>query len=134
MASSPSRLLADQPANRPERQHQHLRVHAINVFVRDQDQSLRFYLDQLGFSLVGDVRLGSGERWVAVAPPDGSTVLSLVAPKPGSKECEFIGRPTQIVFIAEDVLAKFDEWRNRGVRFSYTPRLKRMTYERHAPV
>src|SRR5438105_961343 len=134
MATTSSRLLEDQPAVHVGPERQHLRVHAINVFVRDQDQSLRFYLDQLGFGLVGDVRLGSGERWVAVAPPDGSTVLSLVAPKPGSKECEFIGRPTQIVFIAEDVLAKFDEWRNRGVRFSYTPRLKRMTYERQTPV
>jgi len=39
----------------------------------------------LGFTLAGDVRFGSGERWVAVSPPDGSAVLSLVAPKPGSK-------------------------------------------------
>jgi serine phosphatase RsbU (regulator of sigma subunit)/catechol 2,3-dioxygenase-like lactoylglutathione lyase family enzyme len=108
----------------------HLRLHAINIFVHDQDQSLRFYLDQLGFSLVGDVTFGSGERWVAVAPPDGSAVLSLVAPKPESKEYGLIGRPTQVVFVTEDVAAKFREWRKRGVRFQYTPRLKRIRYER----
>jgi catechol 2,3-dioxygenase-like lactoylglutathione lyase family enzyme len=108
----------------------HLRIHAINIYVRDQDQSLRFYLDQLGFSLVGDVRFGSGQRWVAVAPPDGSAVLSLVAPNPDSKECMLIGRHTQVVFVTEDVTAKFHEWRGRGVRFQYTPRLKRIKYER----
>jgi len=133
MGDSPSRLSAEQSALPPDLQQPHLRIHAINIFVRDQDQSLRFYIDQLGFSLVGDVRFGSGQRWVAVAPPDGSAVLSLVAPKPDSKECAFIGRPTQVVFVTEDVVAKFEEWRKRGVRFQYTPRLKRIRYERQAP-
>ena len=130
MASFPSRLDADQPAHPVDPRQLHLRIHAINIYVRDQDQSLRFYLDQLGFSLVGDVRFGSGQRWVAVAPPDGSAVLSLVAPKPDSKECMLIGRHTQVVFVTEDVAAKFHEWRRRGVRFQYTPRLKRIKYER----
>jgi serine phosphatase RsbU (regulator of sigma subunit) len=123
----------DQQASELEHPQPHLRIHAINVFVRDQDQSLRFYVDQLGFNVVGDVRLGSGQRWVAVAPPDGSATLSLVAPKPGSKQYELIGRSTQVVFVTEDVVAKFREWRRRGVRFLYTPRLKQITYERQAP-
>lgn len=113
-----------------DQSHPHLRIHAINVFVRNQDESLRFYLDVLGFTLAGDVRFGSGERWVAVSPPDGSAVLSLVAPKPGSKGEELIGRPTQIVFVTEDVVSKYQQWRNLGVRFQYVPRLKRIKYER----
>jgi len=133
MGSSPSSLVADQPAFGLDQPQPHLRVHAINIFVRDQDQSLRFYLDLLGFSLVGDVRFGSGQRWVAVAPPDGSAVLSLVAPEPDSKEYALIGRPTQIVFVTEDVLALFREWRKRGVRFQYAPRLKRLKYEHPVP-
>src|SRR5271157_4827665 len=135
MGSSPSRHGDDQPTLRMDRQQPHLRIHAINIFVRDQDQSLRFYVDQLVFSLVGDVCFGSGERWVAVAPPDGSAVLSLVAPKPDSKQYGLIGRSTQVVFITDDVVAKFREWRRRGVRFLYTPRLKQITYDRqpHAP-
>jgi phosphoserine phosphatase RsbU/P len=107
----------------------HLRIHAINIYVRDQDQSLRFYLDQLGFTLVGDVRFGSGQRWVGVAPPDGRAVLSLIAPEPGSKQHALIGRPTEVVFVTEDVVAQFNDWRKRGVRFQYTPRLKRLKYE-----
>ena len=82
MGISPSDLSVVEPSVNLDRQAPHLRIHAINIFVRDQDKSLRFYIDQLGFSLVGDLRFGMGERWVAVAPPDGSAVLSLVAPKP----------------------------------------------------
>ncbi|HSB60354.1 MAG TPA: SpoIIE family protein phosphatase [Vicinamibacteria bacterium] len=111
----------------------HLRIHTIRVFVRDQDRSLRFYLDQLGFRLAFDARLQSGQRWVAVAPPDGSAVLSLIAPRPGSAEHRLIGRATQVVFVTEDVLAKFREWLKRGVRFRHPPRLKRVKYQTPPP-
>src|SRR5438309_3555117 len=112
------------------RQDLHLRLHCVNIFVRDQDRSLRFYLDQLGFHLALDARLQSGDRWVAVAPPDGSAILSLVVPKPNSREYNLIGRSTQVVFVTEDVAAKFQEWSKRGVRFQLAPRLKRIKYER----
>ncbi len=109
-----------------------LGIHAVNVFVRDQDRSLQFYADQLGFDVAFDARLQSGERWLAVAPPDGSTVLALVAPEPGSQEYELIGRPTGVVFVTEDVIAKYQEWRRRGVRFLFSPRLRRVRYEGRA--
>src|SRR5438128_2245630 len=108
-----------------------LGIHAVNVFVRDQDQSLRFYVEQLGFDVAFDARLQSGDRWVAVAPPDGSAVLALIAPQPHSRQYKLIGRATGIVFVAEDVIAKFEEWRRRGLRFLNTPRLRRVKYERH---
>jgi serine phosphatase RsbU (regulator of sigma subunit)/catechol 2,3-dioxygenase-like lactoylglutathione lyase family enzyme len=110
----------------------HLRLHCVNVFVRDQDRSLRFYLDQLGFHLAFDARLQSGDRWVAVSPPDGSAILALIAPKPSAQEYKLIGRSTRVVFITEDVAAKFQEWSRRGVRFQTAPRLKRIKYDRQA--
>jgi serine phosphatase RsbU (regulator of sigma subunit)/catechol 2,3-dioxygenase-like lactoylglutathione lyase family enzyme len=107
----------------------HLRIHAISIYVRDQDESLRFYTDQLGFDLAFDAQLQSGERWVAVAPPDGSAMLTLIAPEPESRQYKLIGRPTGVVFVTEDVPAKYGEWRRRGVRFQYAPRLRRVKYE-----
>ena len=98
----------------------------MKVFVRDQDQSLRFYVDQLGFRLVADTVLQSGERWLAVAPPDGDTVLALIAPKPGSKLSQLVGRPTDVVFVTEDVPARYREWSRRGVKFLSTPKLRRV--------
>jgi len=104
-------------------------MHCVNVYVRNQDRSLRFYLDQLGFHLAFDAKLQTGERWVAVSPPDGTAILSLIVPKPKTAQAKLIGRATQVVFVTEDVLAKFVEWSKRGVRFLHTPRLRRIKYD-----
>jgi serine phosphatase RsbU (regulator of sigma subunit)/predicted enzyme related to lactoylglutathione lyase len=113
------------PANldilRLDRQDPYLRLLCINIFVRDQERSLRFYMDQLGFGVVVDENYESGGRWVAVAPPDGNTVLALVTPKRKSEEYKLIGRSRSAVLVTEDVMAKFDEWRQRGVRFHHPP-------------
>src|SRR6202158_2123172 len=117
----------------PLRQSPHLRLHCVNVFVRDQDRSLRFFVDLLGFNVAFDTRVQSGERWVRGAPPDGAAILSLIAPKPNSEQYKLIGRATQIVFVTEDVTAKFQEWSKRGVRFQTPPRLKRIRYQFQPP-
>jgi serine phosphatase RsbU (regulator of sigma subunit) len=132
MATPSSSGLADQPAPPLDRENSHLRVHAVNVFVRDQDRSLQFYVEQLGFSLAFDVRLQSGQRWVGVAPPHGTAVLTLIAPDPESDEYKLIGQPTQVAFVAEDVVATYAQWRRRGVRFRHVPKLRRVKYEQRA--
>ena len=43
---------------------------------------MHFFVDRLGFDAVADFRIPDGSRWVAVAPPDGTAILALVAPKP----------------------------------------------------
>src|SRR5262249_28167935 len=58
-------------------------------------------------------------------------LLTLIAPAPDSRQYKLIGRPTGIAFVTEDVVAKYEEWRKRGVRFVSTPRLRRVKYDRH---
>jgi catechol 2,3-dioxygenase-like lactoylglutathione lyase family enzyme len=111
----------------------YLGIQAVDVFVHDLEKSLQFYVNQLGFKLVSDVVLQSGWRRLGVSPPDGTAVLNLIAPEPESEECKLIGRPTQVVFVTEDVAAKYSEWRKRGVRFHHTPRLRRIKYLQQAP-
>ena len=105
-----------------DRKDPYLCMLCVNVFVRDQERSLRFYVDQLGFGVVVDESYESGGRWVAVAPPDGNTVLALITPKRKSEEYKLIGRSSHAVVVTEDVITKYDEWRNRGVRFHHPPR------------
>jgi serine phosphatase RsbU (regulator of sigma subunit)/predicted enzyme related to lactoylglutathione lyase len=103
-----------------ERQSPYLRIFKSNVFVRDHERALKFYTEQLGFSVLAESRFEFG-RWMAIAPPDGSAILAVVAPKRGSETYKLIGRPTQIGFIAEDISATYDLWVSRGVRFLHPP-------------
>jgi serine phosphatase RsbU (regulator of sigma subunit)/catechol 2,3-dioxygenase-like lactoylglutathione lyase family enzyme len=129
MAISSYRDWADRSAFRVDRQDLYLRIHCITVFVRDQDRSLQFYRDQLGFDVMFDTRHESGppgrpgtdpgDRWLGVAPPDGSTFLLLITPQPDSEDYKRIGRNSQVVFATEDVAAKFRDWAERGVRFHH---------------
>jgi predicted enzyme related to lactoylglutathione lyase len=48
------------------------------MYVRDQDEALRFYTEQLGFEKRADVMIGSA-RFLAVAPPGAETALALSA-------------------------------------------------------
>jgi serine phosphatase RsbU (regulator of sigma subunit)/predicted enzyme related to lactoylglutathione lyase len=99
----------------------YLRVLCVNIFVRDQDKSLRFYVEQLGFDLVVDENYDAGGRWLAVAPPDGNTLIALVTPGRTSPERKLIGRSKHTVLVTEDVEHKFKEWRKRGVKFHHPP-------------
>ena len=112
--------LAGSRAVQAEQQSPYLRLFKSNVFVRDYDRALKFYVDQLGFSVLAESRFEFG-RWMAIAPPDGSAILAVVAPKRGSERYKLIGRPTQIAFIAEDIFATYDLWLSRGVRFLHPP-------------
>lgn len=107
---------------------EYLALKAVNIYVRDLERSIHFYRDQLGFSLAFDAELPSGDRWVAVSPPDGAAVLSLHPAAPGTPEYNLIGRSTQIIFVTDDVMARVREWRSRGVRFRNVPRLRRVRY------
>jgi serine phosphatase RsbU (regulator of sigma subunit) len=127
--SSPSSVATKQPEPNP---NLYLRIQGVDVFVRNLEKSLQFYVDQLGFKVVFDVVLQSGQRRIGVSPPDGTAVLTLIAPDPESEEYKLIGRPTHVVFVTEDVAAKYSEWRKRGVRFGHTPRLRRVKYQQQA--
>ncbi len=118
-SSAPSRILDAEQRACPECPY--LRIFKSTVYVRNHDQSLKFYVDQLGFSVVADARFDIDGRWVAIAPPDGSALIALIAPKRGSENYKLIGRDTQVSFLSEDINATYELWRNRGVRFHHPP-------------
>jgi len=109
------------PISPPNRAGPYLRLLCINIFVRDLERSLRFFVDQLGFGVVVDEHYESGGRWLAVAPPDGSTVLALVSPRRNSADYKLIGRCRHAVLVTEDVMAKYQDWLLHGVRFHHPP-------------
>lgn len=82
---------------------------------------MRFYVDSLGFGVALDYRTPDGKRWLMVAPPDGTARLALVTPEQDSEDYQYIGKGRHIVFLTEDIEAKYREWSGRGVCFSHPP-------------
>jgi len=124
MASDSFLSWSNRTVLRAGREDLYLSIQDIVVFVRDLDVSLRFYVDQLGFELILDKRVTSdGLGWVEVAPPDGNADLALVCPKPDSPEYKLIGGYRWVLFMTEDVHAKYREWSERGVRFLSPPEI-----------
>ena len=101
----------------------YLCLHFAIIYVRDQERSLRFYVDQLGFRIVVDHKFENGQRWVEVGPPDGNANLGLAPMPPGEDPEKFIQPQALTWFITEDVNRVYEQWKGRGVSFEYPPQV-----------
>jgi catechol 2,3-dioxygenase-like lactoylglutathione lyase family enzyme len=114
-------LRRDGAGFRLDEREPYLRLHFVSIYVSDQERSLHFFVDRLGFSLISDATFASGNRWIEVAPPDGTAILALVKPIPGLNQEHFVGNSGMVTFLTEDVEAKYNEWSGRGVTFTMPP-------------
>jgi catechol 2,3-dioxygenase-like lactoylglutathione lyase family enzyme len=78
----------------------------------DQDQSIEFYVETLGFEKRVDVNFGDGKyRWVEVYPPAGTTGLAICPPRDGKPD----PRDTGVSLNTDDVDATHAALRSAGV-------------------
>ncbi len=99
---------------------------ALTLVVRDYDEAILFFTDQLSFDLIEDTRLSAVKRWVRVRPP-GSSGPDLLLARADTKEQESrIGNQTGgrvFLFLeTEDLARDYETWKLRGVHFIETPR------------
>jgi catechol 2,3-dioxygenase-like lactoylglutathione lyase family enzyme len=80
----------------------------------DQDRSIAFYVEKLGFEKRTDTPFGNGSRWVEVYPPNGTTGIALAPPPPGRAEDQG-DRQTGIVLATDDIDATHGELQSSGV-------------------
>jgi catechol 2,3-dioxygenase-like lactoylglutathione lyase family enzyme len=58
-------------------------IYLVTLWVTDQDEARRFYIDNLGFVERTDVSMGDGFRWVTIAHPDHPELeVTLMVPGP----------------------------------------------------
>ncbi len=106
---------------RMDRQDPFFSLQFVQVFVRDQERSLRFFIDQLGFRLISDVRFASGMRWLHISPPDGTASLALLLAEPQNPSPRQPGQSNPVTFFTEDFDRKYKELCERGVKISIPP-------------
>ena len=96
------------------------------VFVTDQDEALRFYVDKLGFTVAEDKRLG-GYRWLLVRAPDNKEVSLNLETAKTDEEKALVGRQAaaQPLFSLRtgNCMADYAELRSRGVKFEGEPKV-----------
>ncbi|MDB4957444.1 MAG: Lactoylglutathione lyase [Myxococcales bacterium] len=105
-------------------------IDMIGLYVRDQDESLAFYVEKLGFRVHTDARNGD-YRWLTVQHPDQPNFqLGLFIPSAPVvdaataqtlREIVSKGAMPPLVLRVDDVRAAYDRMRNRGVEFTQEP-------------
>src|SRR5882724_3179482 len=87
--------------------------------VRNQDASLKFYTEKLGFKVVTDQPLTGTQRWIELLIPGAETGLALFTPE-GHEDR--IGTFQSISFWCDDVVATAKALESRGVKFVKPPK------------
>ena len=90
------------------------RIEAIGLVIipsTDQDRSIEFYVESLGFEKRTDLPFGGSYRWVEVYPPSGTTGIALAPPRPGDPTAVQTG----ITLTTADIDATHAELSSRGV-------------------
>lgn len=103
------------------------KIATISLLVADYDEAIQFYCEKLGFGLVADTALGSGKRWVLVAPPGEGGARLLLAQADGSAEqAAAIGNQAGgrvMLFLETDDFARdYARMVDNGVLFLEAPR------------
>ena len=106
-----------------------------SIYVLDQEESLKFYRDKLGFEVRDDVTMDNGFRWLSVGPktqPDLRIVLMKidVGPMCDAATAETLKKLVKQgtfgigVFDADDCKATYKELVAKGVEFMGAPEEK----------
>jgi lactoylglutathione lyase len=90
-----------------------------SVFVKDQQESLNFWIEKLGFEVICDIKLESNIRWVEVAPISSNSSINLY-PKSLISKKDLKPMPV-IVFRTDDIRNTFNNLKAKGVTFSRNP-------------
>jgi catechol 2,3-dioxygenase-like lactoylglutathione lyase family enzyme len=105
-------------------------VGVAGIYVRDQEEALRFYVDKVGFQVHTDMRNGD-YRWLTVTFPGQSTFqLGLFLPGPPVQDeataqalraLTAKGAMPPLVLVVDDCRATCERMRAAGVEFTQEP-------------
>jgi len=105
-------------------------IDVVGIYVRDQDEALKFYTEKVGFKVHTDMKNGNF-RWLTVQHPEQpSFQLGLFKPGPpvldeataaAASALVAKGAMPALVMVVKDCRAAYAEMRARGVEFMQEP-------------
>jgi catechol 2,3-dioxygenase-like lactoylglutathione lyase family enzyme len=87
-------------------------INLVMIPSTDQDRSIEFYVETLGFEKRTDIPFGGNYRWVEVYPPSGTTGIALAPPPPGTEPG---AKDTGISLATDDIEATHAHLKDAGV-------------------
>ena len=90
-----------------------------SIPVRNQDVSLKFYTEKLGFKVVTDQPFGETQRWIELGIPGAESRLALFTPE-GHEDR--IGGFQPMTFWCDDVFTTSKTLKAKGVEFASDPK------------
>jgi catechol 2,3-dioxygenase-like lactoylglutathione lyase family enzyme len=101
-------------------------IAALTLVVHDYDEAIAFFTGALRFTLLEDTPLGSGKRWVRVAPASSGGTALLLAKAATPEQSSHVGNQTGgRVFLFLHTTDFWDDYHHmqaHGVQFTEQPR------------
>lgn len=94
-------------------------VKIISIPVRNQDVSLKFYTEKLGFKVGTDQPFNEKQRWIELRIPGADTALALFTPDGHESR---IGGFHTMTFWCDDVFATAEILKSKGVELGREPK------------
>ncbi|UEG50674.1 VOC family protein [Ferruginibacter lapsinanis] len=97
----------------------------IALVVADYDESILFYTQKLGFTLLEDTVLSETKRWVVVSPPGSNGCNVLLAKAANDEQKSRVGNQTGgrvFLFLhTDDFWRDYNQMQEKGVEFVRQP-------------
>jgi predicted enzyme related to lactoylglutathione lyase len=93
-------------------------VKFVSIPVQDQDRSLAFFTEKLGFQILTDQPFDGKQRWIELRIPRSETKVVLFTP-PGHENR--VGSFSNVTFMTDDIDKTYLELKARGVEFPAPP-------------
>lgn len=90
----------------------------VSIPVRDQEKSLKFYTEKLGFQIMTDQAFGT-QRWLELGIAGAETGVVLFTP-PGQEDR--IGKFQALSFWSDNVEKTYEQMKAKGVEFVQPPK------------
>ena len=96
-------------------------IKLVSIPVRNQDASLKFYTEKLGFKVATDQPLTDTQRWIELMIPGADSRLALFTPEGHENR---IGGFQPLTFWCDDVIATAKILKSKGVEFAKDPKVE----------